>query len=172
VLRNLKADILEMEKLRNFVPSNLGSSQMALTEEFFTENVFGMGNVNTKSFILMLAQAHPRSFISGTPLDLSEKLKSSNRTEFHHLMPRSFLKASGQDAKSDSALANFAFLSRADNRQLGGVAPSKYRSKMAQNQEEILNDAICPISLFADDYATFLSERAKMLLARAASLCN
>jgi hypothetical protein len=172
VLRNLKADIADMEKLRDMVPSNLGSIPVNLTEEFFTDNVFGMGNVNTKSFILMLAQAQPKSFISGVPLDLSEKLRSSNRTEFHHLMPRSFLKTSSQNAKSDSALANFAFLSRADNRQLGGVAPSVYRGKMAPNWEEITAAAICPTSLFADDYSVFLNERAKMLLTLAAGLCS
>lgn len=172
VLRNLKADIAEMEKLRGMVLNNLGSFPVNLTEEFFTDNVFGMGNVNTKTFILMLAQMHPRSFVSGVTLDLSEKLRSSNRTEFHHLMPRSFLKATGQNARSDSALANFAFLSRADNRQLGGVAPSVYRSKMALNWEEIAAAAVCPKSLFADDYGVFLNERAKMLLALAASLSS
>jgi hypothetical protein len=172
VLRNLKADIADMEKLRGMTLSNLGSFPVNLTEEFFTDNVFGMGNVNTKTFILMLAQMHPKSFISGVSLDLSEKLRSSNRTEFHHLMPRSFLKATGQNAKSDSALANFAFLSRADNRQLGGVGPSVYRSKMAPNVEEIVTAAVCPQSLFADDYGVFLNERAKKLLALAASLCS
>jgi hypothetical protein len=87
-------------------------------------------------------------------------------------MPRSFLKTSSQNAKSDSALANFAFLSRADNRQLGGVAPSVYRGKMAPNWEEITAAAICPTSLFADDYSVFLNERAKMLLTLAAGLCS
>jgi hypothetical protein len=171
VLRNLKADIDDMEKLRDGKPNTLGSFPGSVSYEFFVDNVFGMGNVNTKSFILMLAQAHPRSFISGTPVDLSEKLKASNRTEFHHLMPRSFLRSSGEKL-SENLLANFAFLSRADNRQLGGVAPSLYKDKMAANWEEILVAALCPVSLFDDDYQDFLSDRAKLLAAEAVKLCT
>ena len=121
-----------------------------------------MGNVNTKSFILMLAQAGPKSFISGGPLNLAEKLRESNRTEFHHLMPRAFLKASGQTHTSDSALANFAFLSRADNRELGGAQPSVYLTKMAKNVDEILASALCPEELFDDEYEPFLILRSSL----------
>jgi len=163
---------LDIEKLRDGKPHTLGASQVNVTKEFFIDNVFGMGNVNTKSFILMLAQAGPRSFVSGAPVDLSEKLRDSNRTEFHHLMPRSFLKSSGQTAIDDSVLANFAFLSRADNRQLGGVAPSSYKAKMATNLEEILAGALCPFSLFDDNYEAFSTARAKLLTDKAIKLCS
>jgi hypothetical protein len=175
VLRNLKADIDEMEKLRDGKANALGHFNVNITKEFFIDNVFGMGNVNTKSFILMLAQARPRSFISGTPLDLSEKLRASNRTEYHHLIPRSFLKTSNQAASagvSESVLANIAFLSRTDNRQLGGGPPSSYRNKMAKNWEEILASAVCPASLFADDYSQFLNDRGAMLANEAQKLCG
>lgn len=172
VLRNLKADIDDMEKLRDGKPNNLGAFQVTVPKEFFIDNVFGMGNVNTKSFILLLAQAGPRTFVSGAPINLSEKLKDSNRTEFHHLMPRSFLKSSGQAKINDSVLANFAFLSRADNRQLGGAAPSAYKEKMAENLEEIIASALCPFSLFDDDFEAFLSARAKLLSEKANGLCT
>lgn len=171
VLRNLKTDIEEMVKLRDGQPNALGAFQASVAPEFFTDQVFGLGNVNTKSFILMLAQANPRSFISGMPLDLAEKLKASNRTEFHHLMPRSFLKTSGQGAFPDSALANFAFLSRSDNRQLGGVAPSEYKHKIAANIDEVLASALCPPSLFGDAFEPFVKERAKILAEEANKLC-
>ena len=172
VLRNLKADIEEMEKLREGLPNTVGTFDVAVPATFFTDNVFGMGNVNTKSFILMLAQARPKSFVSGAPLDLAEKLRASNKTEFHHLMPRAFLKTSGQTKPAEGVLANFAFLSRADNRQLGGTAPSAYKAQMAQNWEEILDAALCPATLFADEYQPFLEERSAMLSAKAVELCS
>src|SRR5207247_2055708 len=106
VLRSLKTDIEEMAKLRDGGATTLGNFTVTIGPEFFIENIFGMGNVNTKSFILMLAQAAPRSFISGAPVDLADKLRESNRTEFHHLMPRSFLKSSAQADPDDSVLAN------------------------------------------------------------------
>ena len=94
VLRNLRTDIEEMMKLRRGETSDLGNFNVSVTPDFFTENIFGMGNVNTKTFILLLAQARPLSFISAAPIDLADKLRRSNRAEFHHLMPRSFLKQS------------------------------------------------------------------------------
>ncbi|BDC52685.1 hypothetical protein F183_A50000 [Bryobacterales bacterium F-183] len=171
-LRTLKADIAEMEKLREGQSTELGKFDVVISPSFFTDNVFGMGNVNTKSFILMLANARPRSFVSGTPLDLATKLRASNKTEFHHLMPRAFLKATGQTKVSESVLANFAFLSRTDNRQLGGVAPSRYRAKLGTDWESILRDALCPTSVFDDDYEVFLRERSEMLAERARTLCG
>jgi hypothetical protein len=140
-----------MAKLREGRATTLGDLTVSVEPEFFTENIFGMGNVNTKSFILMLAQVAPRSFISGAPIDLASKLRESNRTEFHHLMPRSFLKNSGQREPDDSVLANLAFVSRTDNRELGGLAPSRYRPKMIGNVEGILEHELCPTS-FGDSY--------------------
>jgi len=172
VLRNLKADIDEMSKLREGKQNSLGNFSVTVSPEFFIENIFGMGNVNTKSFILMLAQEGPRSFVSGAPVNLAEKLRASNRTEFHHLMPRSFLKATNQEENDDSVLANFAFMSRSDNRDLGGVAPSKYRAKMPASADEVLMHALCPPSLFQDAYAPFIKERARILAERATRLCT
>jgi hypothetical protein len=151
----------------------LGSFLVTVTPEFFTENIFGMGNVNTKTFILLLAAARPLSFISGTAVDLAQKLKASNRAEFHHLMPRAFLQDSNQKSKySDSVLANFCFMSRSDNRELGGAAPSAYRSKMASNTSEVLSHALCPTSLFGDAYDGFVKERAELLANAALQLCG
>jgi hypothetical protein len=172
VIRNLNADIAEMAKLRNAERSAAGDFFVNLNSEFFLTNTFGMGTVNTKSFILMLAQFDPLSFISGMPVDLATTLKESNRAEFHHLMPREFLRESNQTPPSDSLLANYCFLSRSDNRELGGVAPSDYRKKMAENIDAILETALCPPELFKDDYKKFLTRRAAQLADAALSLCE
>lgn len=132
-----------------------------------------MGNVNTKTFLLTLARLHPLSFVSGHPVALAETLKAANRTEFHHMMPRDFLKKTGQaDKLNDSALANICFLARADNRKLGGEAPSIYRKQMPSSIDSILQSAASPSSLFSDDYETFLFERANLLADMAEKLCD
>ena len=172
VIRNLNIDIAEIRKLKDGVPSLLGEFSYTVDSTFFLENTFGMGNVNTKTFVLMLAQRRPLSFISGAPVDLAHTLKQSNRTEYHHIMPRDFLKQSGQTKLNDSLLANMCFLSRSDNRELGGVAPSKYRVKMPQNLSEVLDRALCTEAvLFNDEYITFLEDRTRRLVAVAKSLC-
>ncbi|MHC2367438.1 hypothetical protein ACVIQT_002086 [Bradyrhizobium diazoefficiens] len=65
VIRNLNTDIEEMRKLKDGQASALGEFNYSIEPNFFLENTFGMGNVNTKTFILMLAQQKPLSFISG-----------------------------------------------------------------------------------------------------------
>jgi hypothetical protein len=172
VLRNLKTDIEEMAKLRDGKDSAIGTFAAPIDEEFFLKTTFGIGNVNSKTFILLLAQGGPLTFISGQPIDLADKLKAANRAEFHHLMPRKYLKDSGQTARKDSLLANFAFISRSENRALGGDAPSIYRAKMTGNVPTILTRSLIPNSLFADDYEAFVTERAALLATKANALCG
>lgn len=172
VLRSLNADIEEMRLLRSDGVSNLGNFSADVKKEFFLENTFGMGNVNTKTFILMLASKKPLSFKSGISVDLSKTLKAANRAEFHHLMPKAFLRASQQDSYSEGILANYAFLSRADNRDLGGAAPSVYKAKMPVEHAGILDRAVVPSELFSDNYSDFVVRRAQLLTDYARELCN
>lgn len=156
VLRNLKIDIEEMIKLRDGKDSALGAFSFEIGNDFFLENIFGIGNVNSKSLILLLASKGPVSLISGQPIDLSERIKPANRNEYHHLMPRKFLNDSGQASAggsySESALANMAFLNRSENRELGGDAPSIYVTKMPSDRSIIFEKNIIPDSLLTDNY--------------------
>lgn len=171
LLRNLNADIEEIRKLRDNKPSALGGFPLTIAEDYFTSNIFTIGTVNTNTFILLLAQQQPLSFISGAPIDLGEKLRQSNRAEFHHLMPKAFLLGTGQTGNSPNCLANFAFISRADNRALGGVAPSAYKNLMAGNAADVLARSICTEDLFSDDFKNFISSRSEFLKKTAESLC-
>jgi len=172
VLRNLDTDIFQMRKLRDGEESELGEFGVNISADFFSENSFGLNNVNTKTMILLLASLHPLSFISGQPVDLAKTLKEANRTEFHHLMPRAFVREKYPDV-DENVLANFAFLSRADNRDIGGVAPSEYRKKMPQGDiSRILHSSATSDILFGDDYEKFIDDRADRLAAIAANLCG
>lgn len=168
VLRNLKTDIDDMLNLKHRRPSNLGAFSASVGPDFFRDNVFRTNTVNTKAFVLLLAQKHPLSFITGAPISLREVLSSYNRNEFHHIYPRAFLTASG--VKEVNPLANFCFLSKADNGQLGGVAPSEYRAKMPTQVDEILGRALCPQTIFSDDFDTFVKDRSELLSAEANKL--
>ena len=172
VLRNLKTDIEEALKLKTGAPSSLGSFAASVSPAFFEDNTFTIDTVNTRATILMLAQKNPLSFVSGAPVDLSSVLRASNRNEFHHIYPRAFLKSKGFSADQIGSLANFCFLSSADNKILGGDAPSVYRAKMPTDVSEILKHAICPPEgvTFKDDYIAFKSERAALLAAFANEL--
>ena len=133
VLRNLKDDIAGMQALKTGRPNTLGDFSVLITSEFFKSTSFRLNSVNTKTFVLMLAQKDPLSFVSGQPVSLAEVLREYNRSEFHHLYPRAFLTDQQVPANDQSPLANFCFLSQADNVQLGGVAPSVYRARMPKS---------------------------------------
>jgi hypothetical protein len=173
VLRNLKRDLAEARKLRVTGNPALADISVTIDAEWFLDNQFTISAVNTRTFILMLAQLSPRSFVSGAPIDLGEVLKSYNRTEFHHLYPRSYLGRLGRTGKDVNRLSNFAFLSAADNKYLGGVAPSEYKDRMDHAHiTEVLGSAAVPISLFDDEYEIFLSERSALLLEVARELAH
>ncbi|OAH63444.1 hypothetical protein AYJ66_11290 [Dietzia cinnamea] len=172
VLRNLKRDIEEVVKLRDGRPSALPDIAVNLEEDFFLDKKFSVSAVDSKSFVLLLANAEPLSFVSGSPAPISSVLSAYNRSEFHHLMPQAFLAKNGVDSSRASVLANFAIISAADNKTLGGDAPSDYKKEMPPAKiAEILAHAICPEEkLFADDFEEFIRERAKMLTEHANSL--
>lgn len=172
VLRNLREDIEQVRVLKAGQASRLGAFSCTIAEDFFAANNFTISAVNTKTAVLLLAQLSPLSFVSGTPVDLAAKLREFNKTEFHHLMPRAYLRTVEPTKHNHNALANIAFLTRAENRHLGGVAPSLYRSRLATNEVEILAAAACPPSLFADRYDAFLEERSALLARHARELVD
>lgn len=164
VLRKLKADIDQMLALRTTGNSTLAAFAATVEPAFFLDNAFYSSTVNTKTFVLLLAQQRPMSFISGQAISLGQVLREYNRNEFHHCYPQAYLKAQGRESSDISRLVNFVFMSSADNKILGGVAPSIYRKHIPQNhQTQILDRALCPPSLFGDDYQAFIAERSKLL---------
>jgi hypothetical protein len=165
VLRNLKADIEQVKKLKAGEASTLGDFNVSIGKDFFKENNFKIDSVNTKTFVLLLANESPLSLVSGASINLAEVLRDYNRNEFHHLYPRAFLKSIKYSGTYTNALSNFCFLSKIDNISLGGEAPSIYRKKMPTGNRlaEVLQHAVCPESLFEDNFDLFLDQRAVAL---------
>jgi hypothetical protein len=112
----------------------------------------------------MLAQESPTSFVSGEPITIAQVLQGYNRNEFHHLYPRAYLRSQGYDMDQINRLANFVFMSSADNKILGGDAPSQYKQRLdSAALPMILERSVCPANLFDDDYSAFLKNRAARL---------
>ena len=160
VIRKLEIDIAEMRKLKDGEDNKLSEIPTDVDADFFLDATFNTYGVNTKCLILLLAQYGPRSFISGAPVGLGRASKTYNRNEFHHCFPRAFLKNQAQP-KDYNKLANFVFMSSIDNKRLAGDAPSVYKAKMFDEAVPgILEHAVCPESLFSDDFSIFVKERA------------
>jgi hypothetical protein len=164
VIRNLNRDIEEAANLREGRPSSLGEFLAPVDTAFF-EQSFTIGTVNTRTFILLLAQQEPLSFVSGQSVTLSKVLQAYNRNEFHHLMPRAYLKGLDRETWEIKALVNFAIIAASDNKTLGGVAPSEYKRHIpAAKLQLILDRSLCPDALFTDDFDQFVGDRSSRLL--------
>lgn len=173
LLRNLNTDISQMVKLKNREGSNIDQITVSINESYFKKNKFLISAVNTKAFILLLAQGNPINIINGSPINLASKLRDYNRKEFHHLMPKAFLRESSQIGEiNENCLANFCLISRADNRKLGSDKPSVYRRKITGNIDRILESHCCPHSLFDDNFEQFIKIRSVMLKTKAEELCG
>lgn len=170
--KNLKDDVIEIKKLKDGSISNLEGTAFSIGVKFFTENIFRMNAVLSRAFVLLLAQRYPKSFVSGQSLNLKAVLKEYNRNEFHHIYPKTFLKAPQHRQFDDTCLANMCFMSKVDNNILSGSAPSTYRSKMPTDISEIMISNALPENTFNDVYSEFIIERAKLLGQSAAELCG
>lgn len=170
-IRAARADIEQIYKLKAGEESSLGDFVYAIDPEFFKLQAFRVNSASSKTFVLMLAQLRPLSFVSGAEVSLGRVLQQYNRSEFHHIYPRKFLLESGmRDEKTINCLANFCFLNRAENNRVGGRAPSEYRQLMPANARDILEHSLCPSSLFSDNFELFLTERSELLAMTAMSL--
>ena len=78
-----KSDLHEFYKLQQDPDYHLPDISGEINATFFLSNQFNMKSVNTKTFILLLSQSNPKSFISGANVDLERVLKKVNRNEFH-----------------------------------------------------------------------------------------
>ncbi|MEQ9485489.1 hypothetical protein [Coleofasciculus sp. F4-SAH-05] len=167
-------DIDAVYKLKINESNILGDINLSLDNNYFIKNNFNMGAIATKTFILLLAQGKPKSFIQGININLGDVLSQGNRKEFHHIFPKAYLERLGGKSKDKiNSLANLSILQRTENKKISDKSPSEYRSEMPEDNqevEEILATHFCPIEMFKDDYDIFLNSRAELLLTKAKEL--
>ncbi len=160
-----QSDLSAMSKLREDENYDIASFKCDITSSFFNDNQFNVNTVNTKTFIAMLANNSPRSFISGANVNLKDTLKLSTSKEFHHIFPDKYLQRNGKNKQEIYQLANFCFLNNADNQKIKDKAPNEYVALMnADAINDILNSAICPLETFTIDYNEFIKRRTDLLL--------
>lgn len=130
----------------------------------FKETAFSVRSANAKSFILLLSQFNPHSFLSGARIDLAKILQKINKNEFHHIFPQKHLERIGVDKKIINVLANICFLTRGDNNKIKDKAPIVYvREINAEKKSFYLDNALCPQNFDELEYDQFLEDRSIIL---------
>lgn len=158
-------DIEQIVKLKSGQPNTLDNIDVTVPAEFF-RNSFRVGAAATKTFVLLLANNGPQSLLSGKNIDLDKVLQRYNRSEFHHIYPRAFLREIGVSDTRINVLGNFCFLSAAENKSIGRKRPSEYLSDLVADDETraaTLATAFLLDTEFNDDYDPFLTARCSRL---------
>jgi len=144
------------------------------TEEIsinFKKTAFSVRSANTRTFILLLSQFNPHSFLSGARIDLAKILQKINKNEFHHIFPQKHLEQKGVDKKLINVLANICFLTRGDNNRIKDKAPSVYAKEInTERKASYLENALCPQNFEELEYDQFLEERSNIIKAKIEAL--
>lgn len=167
-------DIEQMLRLKNGQPSTLDNITVAVPATYYMNNTFRVGTAATKTFVLMLANNGPRSLLSGKAIDLDKVLQRYNRSEFHHIYPRAYLREQGLPDGAINVLGNFCFLSAAENKNIGRKHPSVYIADLVGGNERAttLASAFCLEAHFNDQFEPFLTARCERLAAFATTLID
>ena len=167
VNRAYATDIAAMDSLRENENFDISDFPITISRDFFIDNKFNTQAVNTKVFISLLANTMPRSLISGQPISLEDVLQRCNRNEFHHIFPKAHL--TGDDyADQTHSLANFCFLSSADNQIIKDKAPVVYEKLIPHElRDDVFRSALLPDKWYMLTFNDFVKERADELVRRA-----
>ncbi|EPK0250537.1 hypothetical protein JY550_03805 [Serratia ureilytica] len=171
----VKLDVLAMDKLLKNDLADLESRTYTVTPDFFTKNIFQMTSVNTKTFILFLANRKPLSFLSGSKVDLEKVLLACNKREYHHIFPKDHLekKLKLKNKVDIYPLANFSFLSKRDNASIQNSSPSEYEKRIdPDKKEKILSSSYIPKDGLSLPYKDFIKARSILLAKEANKLIS
>ena len=158
------ADIVLLNAIKADQEPEILKSVRPIEDQFFIENRFAIGNVNSKILINILSQKKPVSLLSGANIDLAAVLQKANKNEFHHIFPRAHLKKAGLDNDKINAIANICFLSKADNIKIKDKEPSVYSALMAKDKKDsILETNLIPHDFSSLSYEKFVARRAVLI---------
>jgi len=123
-----------------------------------------------KGIMALVLKNHCMDFISGREMDFT--VYKAEYIDIHHVFPRDYCEKQGYPKNKWNSIVNKTPLTYSTNREIGGVAPSKYLAKIetkGQVNSSVLDgyleshflDVSCCRS---DDFENFIICRAKKLL--------
>lgn len=142
---------------------------------------FRSNSATSKMLALMLAHELPVDLLTAQRIDVGKSLSWSNDKEFHHLFPKAYLARNGISASKANAIANIILLTSHSNIQIRDRSPSEYLSELIEQhgRPEIVQRLATSLvpepaldAALANDYNSFLAERAAHLQSRATGLCG
>ena len=124
-----------------------------------------------KGIMALVLKNHCQDFISGREMDFT--VYKAENIDIHHIFPRAYCESQKYDKTLWNSVVNKTPITYSTNREIGGVAPSVYLSKI-ENKGQVAGDALdkyvsthwIDVSCCrSDDFHGHIISRAKMLLA-------
>ena len=98
-----------------------------------------------KAALCLMAQLKPRSFLTGSEVDLGSVLSAYNARQFHHIYPKAHLAAKGIGFHEANVISNICFLSASENNTISDKDPKDYFKDIPdEHKEEIFEAALIP----------------------------
>lgn len=119
-----------------------------------------------KAALCLMAQLRPRSFLTGSEVDLGSVLSSYNARQFHHIYPKAYLNGLGISFHEANVISNICFLSAWENNQISDAAPDVYFKRIPTDQsDDIFSAALIPNAARGGklDFNTFVELRTNEL---------
>lgn len=123
-----------------------------------------------KGIIALVLKNHCKDFISGREMDFT--VYKSENVDIHHIFPRAHCESKGYEKALWNSVINKTPITYSTNREIGGVAPSVYLSKIESKGQVTREDLdsflethwINVDSCRSDDFQIHIINRAKRIL--------
>ncbi len=100
-----------------------------------------INSTSAKAALCLMAQLRPKSFLTGSEVDLGNVLSAYNARQFHHIYPKGYLNNQGISFHAANVIANICFLSAAENNEISDKNPEIYFQEIPASQAKEIFDA-------------------------------
>ncbi len=136
----------DLEKIKKVSEGEKPFDETTVTvkQTLFTSS-WRINSTAAKAALCLMAQLRPKSFLSGSEVDLGTVLSAYNARQFHHIYPKAYLNNIGFTFHEANVIANICFLSASENNQISDRNPADYfRDIPDLDADEIFESAVIP----------------------------
>ncbi|MNG06075.1 hypothetical protein D3C84_892970 [compost metagenome] len=122
-----------------------------------------------------MAQMKPRSFLTGSEVDLGNVLSAYNARQFHHIYPKAFLASQGITFHEANVIANICFLAASENNRISDKNPIDYFKDIPKtHSDDIFKSALIPMNAQNGnmEFQDFINARIDLLKEKAQKLID
>jgi len=164
----------DLSKIKEVVKgeSPFDASAASVKSDLF-DSTWRINSTAAKAALCLMAQLRPRSFLTGSEVDLGTVLSAYNSRQFHHIYPKAYLAEQGISFHAANVISNICFLSASENNAISDRDPKDYFKDIpVRHRDDIFNAALIPDKAREGDlsFEEFAGLRKDMLIENANTL--